>query len=284
MKIKKLTILLGCCFMLVFTVVFGVCKRDNVKASILTGSIILEAPSFQTLSLDNSYTASVSPSYIALNTVDNSLTLYLLGASDNTPYYTAFPITIGTPISDVPIFSKISYNEANETYTNIYSPIGNSGSINVMIKSDIDYTALFTSLSYVDVTLETNSLRYTYYNSSHEVLFTLLFENLSNPLNLFVKRYNCNIFISNTSNIDQQLLDLYYNNGYGNGFTNGYNKGYYKGVEDGSSVDTPLAFLTNSVNSFFNIKFFGDFGVDTLLYIVFGTVIIGIIIKIFLGG
>lgn len=272
------------CFLLVFTFSLGACKRDKVEASILSGSVILEAPSFQTLSNDNTFTASIAPTYLSLNAENNSLTLYLLGASNNSPYYNAYPVTIGTPISDVPIFSTLSYSDSNEAYTNIYSSIGTTGSINVFINSEQDLLTVFTSLTYVDVYLETQSLRYVYYNSSNQVVFTLLIDNLNNPLQSFEKRYNCNLFISNTANIDQQLLDLYYNNGYGNGYSNGYNAGYYKGISVGSNVDTPFALLTNSVNSLFNVKFFGEFGLDTLLYIAFGAIIIGIILKMFAGG
>lgn len=68
------------------------------------------------------------------------------------------------------------------------------------------------------------------------------------------------------------------------GYNYGYEQGYQKGVSASLSDISPWDVLVNGLDSFFNIKLFGSISIGTIFKIGVSTLLIGFIIKIFLGG
>lgn len=68
--------------------------------------------------------------------------------------------------------------------------------------------------------------------------------------------------------------------GYDKGFDDGEQKGLSTSLEDVS----PFNALVTFVNGFFSIRLFGDLTLGTLLSISLGIILLGVIIKVFMGG
>lgn len=70
------------------------------------------------------------------------------------------------------------------------------------------------------------------------------------------------------------------------GYENGYNAGHSLGYQEGfdSSGAGGFSWLISSVQSFLDTKFFGDFGIGTLLYVGLGIALCSLFIKFFAGG
>lgn len=68
--------------------------------------------------------------------------------------------------------------------------------------------------------------------------------------------------------------------GYDKGFKDGEDKGLATSLEDVS----PFNALVTFVNGFFSIKLFGDLTLGTLLSISLGIILLGVVIKVFMGG
>lgn len=85
-----------------------------------------------------------------------------------------------------------------------------------------------------------------------------------------------------------------YDAGYQTGFDKGQSQGYTNGYNVGKSEGYQLGFeaagaggfswLISSVQSFLDTKFFGDFGIGTLLYVGLGIMLCTLFIKFFAGG
>lgn len=94
-----------------------------------------------------------------------------------------------------------------------------------------------------------------------------------------------------------------YNQGLTEGITQGYNEGYQAsesalqaardegfaagridGINTQFSDLSPMAVLSQAVNSFLDIELFGSMKISTLLYIGFGVLLLGVLMKVFLGG
>lgn len=69
-------------------------------------------------------------------------------------------------------------------------------------------------------------------------------------------------------------------------FMNGYNSGYSVGFQEGfnQSKSGGFGWLVSSVQQFLDVKFFGDFGIGTLIYVMLGTVFVMLFLKFFAGG
>lgn len=88
----------------------------------------------------------------------------------------------------------------------------------------------------------------------------------------------------NVSTVSQALIQQSYSNGFGVGYSQGYDVGYEEGLVTAGVDTTPFGVLVNSVNSFLKIDIFGNVSIADLLSIAFGLIMLGIVIKIFLGG
>lgn len=73
------------------------------------------------------------------------------------------------------------------------------------------------------------------------------------------------------------------------GYQDGFNYGYVEGYEDGlrTGLDENFSIfdsIFSAVDSFLDIELFDGFKISTLLYIGFGLLLVGFVIKVFLGG
>lgn len=75
-----------------------------------------------------------------------------------------------------------------------------------------------------------------------------------------------------------------YNNGKTAGLTEGEQIGYNKGLNEKLQNITPWQTIVDGVNSFLNIQIFPNVSVSVILSICFGLVLLGLALKIFLGG
>lgn len=72
---------------------------------------------------------------------------------------------------------------------------------------------------------------------------------------------------------------------YNLGYYDGYNEGKRVGFEEGAAAElSPIRVIANGVNSLLDIKIFGNVSLSTVLSISFGCIMLGLVIKIFLGG
>lgn len=75
-----------------------------------------------------------------------------------------------------------------------------------------------------------------------------------------------------------------YNTGFSAGETSGYNKGYNVGVNTSLSQVTPWNIIVDGVNWFFNIEVLPSVKIYYIFASVFGLILVGILVKIVLGG
>lgn len=75
-----------------------------------------------------------------------------------------------------------------------------------------------------------------------------------------------------------------YEDGYVNGHDEGYEQGYLVGLDEGSGFKSPFNVLTTSIDDLFSITVFGQISIGDILRIGFACVLLGFLIKIFLGG
>ncbi len=86
-----------------------------------------------------------------------------------------------------------------------------------------------------------------------------------------------------------------YSSGYREGYEYGYKKaderynvgykaGYDNGLKESLGSITPWDVLFHAVNSFFNAKLFGNISILNIIMLCFGLILLGIVIKVFLGG
>ena len=85
----------------------------------------------------------------------------------------------------------------------------------------------------------------------------------------------CTLFRNNTP---------FSNDSFNYGYDVGYEKGYGVGIEETLSDISPWEVLVDGLDSFFNMRLFGSISIGTIFKIVVSTLLIGFIIKIFLGG
>ena len=71
---------------------------------------------------------------------------------------------------------------------------------------------------------------------------------------------------------------------YNKGYIDGYDSGYSKGISESIESISPWNALVNGVDTFFNMKIFGSISIGTIFKIAVSTLLIGFIMKIFLGG
>lgn len=77
-----------------------------------------------------------------------------------------------------------------------------------------------------------------------------------------------------------------YDDGFVEGKEIGYNDGLSVGFQDGFNQNKSGGFgwLISSVQAFLDVKFFGDFGIGTLLYVGLGITLVTLFLKMFAGG
>lgn len=95
--------------------------------------------------------------------------------------------------------------------------------------------------------------------------------------------------------VNPSLLERYqqgYSDGYLTGFSEGQNAGFSLGYEDGLAKGrsealadiTPWKHIVNGVNSFLNLEILPGVRLSLLIYLSFGLILLGFLLKFFLGG
>lgn len=117
-----------------------------------------------------------------------------------------------------------------------------------------------------------------------------------------------NTFIFDSSKVQTQLFnynyqftgsltdDVKYNDGYNAGYgvgrvdgetlgyNNGYDKGYNVGISESFRNATPWTIIVDGVNNFLKIDILPGVSLSVILSISFGIILLGFVMKIFLGG
>lgn len=75
-----------------------------------------------------------------------------------------------------------------------------------------------------------------------------------------------------------------YNLGFDDGKATGYDIGFEDGKNEKLEKITPWMYIVNGVNSFFNIEIIPSVKLSMILSIGFGVIMLGFVIKVFLGG
>ena len=138
--------------------------------------------------------------------------------------------------------------------------------------SAIPYTAYWGEISAYE-----SEIRVVFYNQNDLPVFTILY---SVPYFNFVGynyRFTPLIFVMQGSGDN-------YNLGYIQGVQDGYEDGYNTAVNDLDGDLSPLGVLVTNVNQLLKIDIFGNVSIGDLLSLSFGLIMLGLVIKIFLGG
>lgn len=295
MKIKKLIIILGCCVITLFSLVFVGCKRNTSKASVITTyDAFIELPSIALNSFRVSRNNAFLPTmYLGQNApngnIQGAFTLsYLRTApgSETETYLDTYTfgndgdlyIHYGYGVVENGVFVT-KFNNLSEYYANQWSRLNvliqEYDNINDIIANTVDFV--------VDITY--HNITYSF-NDIDDTIFSFEITHIKND------QYEYDdVFLYDHLNIitggpipSQTLLDNMYNDGFSQGYNNGYNNGYNVGVEDGFGATTPFDVFTDTIGRLLDIELFGDFKISSLFYIVFGLIMLGIVIKVFLGG
>ena len=91
-----------------------------------------------------------------------------------------------------------------------------------------------------------------------------------------------NLIVSFVGSDYDDLGQSFYDRGYNTGYNQGKSDGFQQGFD--VSGNGGFGWLISSVQSFLDTKFFGDFGVGTLLYVGLGIALCSLFIKFFGGG
>lgn len=202
--------------------------------------------------------------------------------ANNTLYYwrNGFIDILDVNNIEVPIYyyyengSKFSYNAANV--------IVNVSVSNVNVFSDIlTSKKQITNVSVLnEVNSKLNHVRYNFYNNT-SLLFYVDLRREPFPTSGF------NVFINSS---DYPWYKFYISFGdsslqqYNLGYNHGYELGYNKGLSESLPDIEPWQVIVDGLDSFMNIKLFGSISLGTVLKIGLAMLLVGLVIKIFLGG
>lgn len=282
MKIKKLIIILGCCIITLFSLVFVGCKRNKANANVISGSYLLELPFLTT----------------TLNGSDIVIPNMYLG-EDNVGTYIYY-ITTGTGTSETSSYVKSYFNEQiglNYAYNNIdvsnynhtnfnwLTNVANGFStitkITIGVTGDNTINYIVNNAVTLNVICNAGTLEYMFYDVNNNLVGDIYISNLKFVGAINEIFYSFNVLLGELTADD---IDIVYNDGYQDGYVYGYSNGYTLGVEQGFGATTPFDVFTDTIGRFLDIELFGGFKISTLFYIGFGMILLGIVIKVFLGG
>lgn len=253
--------------------------------------IYLYAPTFF-ISSDNVLGISFGSMSFNLS-VNNEPTSYLLPFMTNVDS-SSEPLTYGGTI-DFLVNAQLS--SAYSSYYAIFTAL-ESGDIT------LGYPTYYVSIGGSNVRFE-----YTFYAKTRDSLSTELFTVIfrRNYLNGGMPTYQTSSastpfaftisYVGTSTNSAynvgyengyQQGLSDNENSGYSNGYNLGYDSGYSTGYNDGLTANpedfTPWKILVNGINSFMQIEPIKGVSLSLMFSITFGIVLLGLCIKIFLGG
>jgi hypothetical protein len=128
-------------------------------------------------------------------------------------------------------------------------------------------------------------LSYSILNSDNDILLTVYLS-----MSLFTVEGTWSTFGFNWCYMSYSNLMEAFENGYLQGKLIGESEGYELGYSDGfregqnTVVPSPFEMIVDGVDRFFNITLFGDVKISTIFMIAFGSLMLGILLKVFLGG
>ena len=189
------------------------------------------------------------------------------------------------------LLAKISYGDKFGDSQSIYNALRTSYAvygvkfINVVRGGDVPYNlSMFDVLFWVPNNLDTVTLGFH---------VELRGRQIPKYNGTYCARYNdksMTSYIPNNQYINYQLLDhiLYFKVFYnGLDLTDGneiYRAGYVAGVDKKLSDITPWNIIVTGVNDFLNIELLPHVRLSAVLSVAFGIILLGFVIKIFLGG
>lgn len=281
MKIKRLLIILGCCVITLFSLVFVGCKREKANASIYSQNVLIELPSFAiSIGDNNGYVPTMYLGY------DTDFYLYYLRSGNGLqPYY--FKAYFNTTQYLHYVYSAI--NNDNFMY-NIFADLAlNTNGNSLSISTNYLYTDIISLTTRINIDSIGGNLYYNLLDNNDNSIAFIDIGNIK-TFNHSVMNYNYALnLISTTILLDEEALlnnayNVGYTDGYNYGYDSGYRLGYNSGVTDGFGATTPFDVFVDSIERFLNIELFGFFKISSLFYITFGLIMLGIVIKVFLGG
>lgn len=271
--VKRVILLLTLCFIVAFGLGSCSVKKSYKQASAASTSNVIDiTTNFQAqLYINNGNT-----------TLCKLLPDFSFRIADNTLYYwrDRFIDILDVKNTTVPTYyyyedgSKFSYTGAELSVTVSVS--------NVNVFSDIlTSKKKITNISVLnEVNSSKNYVRYNFYDNS-SLLFYVDFRRVPLPgsgFNVSLKSSDYPWYKFYISYGDRSLNQ--YNLGYNYGYEVGYNKGLSETLPD----IEPWQVIVDGLDSFMNIKLFGSISLGTVLKIGLAMLLVGLVIKIFLGG
>lgn len=274
-KTKNVFVILTLVLISVLTLSLFGCNKKKANASTITSDVpLIELPAIpftDLTTMDGGYIPSIYLGYS-----NNSFIFYYAIPNDSLANFdynipTLLPTNTAVTFSPNYVYIDISNNIS-------IKPLHIGGGSTITI-SDVSYEYLAQTCAYIGYEFINTTLTYYMFNSNRNVIATITLNNVYLQDNFTMADYDYYIFttISSSANTTD-LVNLAYRQGYDVGYNDGYTKGIQ--VTNGS----PLGIIANSVDAFLDINLFGDFKISTLLYISFGMILVGIVIKVFLGG
>lgn len=151
-----------------------------------------------------------------------------------------------------------------------------------------NFFTIWTGNCYIYNAENGNYLSYTFYNSSGALkAFINIYFNgvayITNPVNDVSFTFTPVYFDAPSESVDS-IYSAGYDLGYSAGYKNGVEYGYYEGIGSEYADKSPWEIVAQSVDTFLDTEFFGNVSMSDLLLIAFGLLMLGIVIKVFLGG
>ena len=229
------------------------------------------------LSIDEDWTFNSFYSfYMNTENVDYGYKEYVYTYSNTTnlPYY-----QVNIPLSLLFLrdtTSGIDYNALTQSYTVTASFIIHSSDYGTLVPSVCQVINSSSGYALGSNTLSTSyaGIRYLYRTNTTTLFEFALTYSTSRGFSFTTDGFT-SLFMTITP--DLALLDLYT-------YEKGYNEGYYQGLLATAEEHTVWGVITSSIDSFLDIELFGTLTIGNIVQIGFGIILIGFVIKIFLGG
>lgn len=300
-KLKLFTIILSI-FLLISTIV--TCKKNNKSASASSMSsshAFIVVPSFSTefrLGASNVYyTGSVMNFFLSYSSSQDAIILYVPRASSPTAGLVYRAVTLvrdeyaysGSSTTyfvlnvlegntsryydvsnvDVAYHFGIRYGDPSTTTFQYYNMlVNNCSSINLIIDSGISYYQVI----------------YQFMDNTGDVVMSLYFSPMpieTGNSGTYVNFSSFNIILGADINDAVQIL---LNNSYNDGYLSGYNNGYNIGLAVNFDDYTLGKWFSQSISEFLTSDIFGFFSFADLIGIAAGSLLFGLLLKLFLGG
>lgn len=301
---------------LAISVCFCSYRRDNVTAMAYSGNQVVDYDAYYLSTYNNPcfYTTTTnSGAVVALTTCP----LFVLG-DDGWRVYAcgnlSSPLLWAVSGAQLPTISVVGYNtrgssgainptQSNNSFqiilsvsgtqfvsmSSLFSDLrsGNTSLVSVRFYNRVygtynyaQYDLQFTNYPLFTVELRhavnpTSNFSYTQDSNSINFTYTWVYNGLLTDSQQYQLGYD-----TGRTSISQEQYDVWYDQGKSAGETLGYNRGISEKLEN----ITPWQSIVNAVDSFFQIEILPSVTISTILMVGFGVLLLGIAIKVFLGG